>query len=292
MTLPTGNALVPMAFIGAAVAAAAGVTQWRRARAFEDTPTSKVRSAAQGYAEFSGRARALPGEPILAPLSHRRCVWFHYRIEERGSFQRRGWTTVDEETSDAIFALDDDTGRLVIDPTGADVSAVGSEVWYGNESDTPAALRPPRWLGAMTGRYRYTERVILDGQPLSALGEFQTQRAADDPLPLDVEMAERLRAWKQDPAKMARFDVNHDGQISAEEWEQARAAARAEILAEHRTESAQPGTHMLVRPADHRPFLFGPGSVQTLSHRYRVNAALLCGAALTGVFVGAHLIGR
>jgi hypothetical protein len=85
---------------------------------------------------------------------------------------------------------------------------------------------------------------------------------------------------------MAKFDSNHDGRISAEEWEQARAAARAEILAEHREQAQQPGFNMLVRPGDHRPFLLGPGSVRSLSQRYRRNAALLSTAALICLVLG------
>lgn len=291
MPLPP-NALVPMAYGAAVIAAGAGLLQWRRARAFEDTPTSKIRSAAQGYVEFSGSARALPGDPIVSPLTNRRCVWWQYRVEERQGASRRGWTTIDHGTSDSIFALDDDTGRVVIDPEGADVSAVPREIWYGNDADTPAALRPPRWIGALSGRYRYTERLILDGQPLSAVGLFQTRRAGDEPLSLDAEMAERLRAWKQDPRRMAQFDTNHDGAISPDEWERARAAARSEILAERHDQAQQPGLNMLVRPADHRPFLFGEGSVQALSQRYRRSAALLSGAALVCLVVGTHWLGR
>jgi hypothetical protein len=273
------------AFGGAVVTAGLGVLQWRRARAFEDTPTSKVRSAAQGYVELSGRARALPGAPIISALTHRPCCWFEYRVQERTVSRREGWRTIDEGTSDAIFALDDDTGRVVIDPAGAQVAAVPRTVWYGNESDEPPpALRS--WMSSIGARYRYSERIILDGQPLSTVGLFQTRRAGDDPPSLDAEMAERLHAWKQDPKRMAQFDINHDGSISPQEWEQARAAARDEILAEHRQQAQQPGINMLVRPTDHRPFLFGPGSVRALSQRYRVNAALLSTAALICLFVG------
>jgi|SRR6185437_2527280 len=277
------------AFGGAALMAGGGVLQWRRARAFEDTPTSKVRSAAQGYVELSGHARALPGAPIVSPLSRRPCCWFQYRVQERTTTQRSGWRTIDEGTSDAIFALDDDTGRVVIDPAGAAVSDVPRTVWYGNEeNEQPPALRS--WLSGFGAHYRYSERIILDGQPLSAVGLFQTRRAGDDPPSLDAEMADLLHRWKQDPRRMARFDVNHDGTISAQEWEQARAAARAEILAEHREEAQQPGISMLVRPPDHRPFLFGPGSVHALSQRYRRNAALLSTAALICLFVGTRSI--
>lgn len=45
-----------------------GFRQLHRARLIEDTPTSRIRSAAQGYAELEGRAVAL-GDPLYAPLS-------------------------------------------------------------------------------------------------------------------------------------------------------------------------------------------------------------------------------
>ena len=287
MPLPADPTLAIWAFGGAVAAAGAGVIQWQRARAFEDTPTSRVRSAAQGYVEFSGHARALPGDPVISPLTHRPCVWFQYRVEERMATRRSGWVTVDEGTSDAIFALDDNTGRVVVDPQGAQVSAVARTVWYGNDAGTPPALRTPWWAGGSIGnRYRYSERILFDGQPLSAVGLFQTRRAGDDPLSLDAEMAQRLHAWKQDPQRMAQFDRDHDGRISPQEWEQVRAAAQAEILAEHRDQAQQPGFNMLVRPADHRPFLFGPGSVRSLTQRYRRNAALLSTAALICLVVG------
>src|SRR3546814_9949400 len=41
----------------------------RESRLIQDTPTSRVRSAAQGYVEFEGFARLMPGPPIFSPLS-------------------------------------------------------------------------------------------------------------------------------------------------------------------------------------------------------------------------------
>ncbi|WP_455203621.1 hypothetical protein [Kaarinaea lacus] len=38
----------------------------KRARIIEDTPTSKIRSAAQGYVELQGRAQTMEGAPIIA----------------------------------------------------------------------------------------------------------------------------------------------------------------------------------------------------------------------------------
>ena len=52
-----------------------------RARLIEDTPTSRVRSAHQGYVELEGEAAAMQGEPILSPLTQTACCWFRYKIE-------------------------------------------------------------------------------------------------------------------------------------------------------------------------------------------------------------------
>ena len=53
-----------------------GFRSWRRSRLIEDTPLSRVRSATQGYVELGGRARLMPGPPILAPLTLQSCTWW------------------------------------------------------------------------------------------------------------------------------------------------------------------------------------------------------------------------
>ena len=40
-----------------------------RKRIIEDTPTSKIRSAAQGYVELIGYGQLMEGQPIVAPLT-------------------------------------------------------------------------------------------------------------------------------------------------------------------------------------------------------------------------------
>jgi len=278
------SALVPL--LGGAGATAYSVVHWRRARAFEDTPASRVRSAAQGYVELSGIARALPGTPTRAPLTGKPCLWFQYKIEERGS--RNDWRTIDSGTSDETFALDDDTGRVTVDPTGADVTALDKSVWYADDPGTLPALRPIQWMGALASRYRCTERLIVEGQPLSAVGLFRTQRAADAAGSPDTELALRLREWKQDPQRMARVDRDHDGTISPAEWEQARSEARDEVLKELREQAAQPGWHVLQKPVDGRPFLLGAGSVASLAGRYRRYAWLLLAAGIALWGIGIH----
>jgi len=78
-----------------------------RMRIIEDTPTAKIRSAHQGYLELSGTAQSMAGEPLLAPLSGTPCCWYRFKIEKRGD---KNWRTVESDTCDSLFQLQDSTG--------------------------------------------------------------------------------------------------------------------------------------------------------------------------------------
>src|SRR6266568_3390576 len=105
---------------------------WRRNRIIEDTPTSRVRSAAQGYVELSGRGILPADSKNKGPLTGMPCTWWRYKIEERGYSRRSpAWATVDSDTSCEPFLLDDGTGQCLIDPRGADVFPGATNVWYG-----------------------------------------------------------------------------------------------------------------------------------------------------------------
>src|SRR5690606_9806630 len=82
---------LPLVLLAAASAAALFfmVRNLRTARTIEDTPTSKIRSAAQGYVELSGTASST-GETIAAPLSGTPCLWYRYTIER---YERSGKQT-------------------------------------------------------------------------------------------------------------------------------------------------------------------------------------------------------
>jgi len=84
----------------------------RRARLIEDTPTSRLSSAALGYVELEGEAVMMAGVPIVAPLTLTPCAWFRYCIEERIDDDKRAlgrWRTHTRGASDGLFALRDDT---------------------------------------------------------------------------------------------------------------------------------------------------------------------------------------
>lgn len=256
-----------------------------RARLIEDTPTSRIRSAAQGYVELIGTADTLPGPEIVAPLTQVPCVWYSYRIEERrtersGGRQRSRWATVETGVSTDLFLIRDGTGECVIDPEGAQVTPSGADTWYG--STRRPAHRPTRpFLSA--GAYRYTERRLLSGDPLYAIGHFETHGHADRASVKD-DVAALLRLWKRRPEDYLRaFDANGDGTIDIEEWEAVRRAAELQVARERAAQAGLPTMHLLRRGPDRRrPFLLSatPQPHLARSLRLRATASLTAGVIL------------
>lgn len=273
-----------------------GFVQLRRARLLEDTPTSRIRSAAQGYVEFHGHARLLPGPEIRSPLSAERCCWWEYKIEQRRTVLRGGkrhteWVTIDARTSDELFLLEDTTGQCVIDPVGARVIPGFSRSWRGYHPRPENFPAKTSHFGI--GDYRYTERLLRFGSWLYVIGLFHSQTAArfDDET---REVSELLADWKRDQrALLQRFDANGDGTIDLDEWELARKAAIAEVRAQQVERSVQPDLHVLSKPKDRRPFIVSTKTEHELTRglRWGGGAAVAAGIAL-GAGVAFVLIAR
>jgi len=264
------------------------VSRLRRLGALENTATSKLRSAAQGYVELKGSARMLPGDPIRAGLSGRRCVWWAYRVEERGEIggdgRSSGWEIMDREQSDAIFSLVDDTGRCIVDPEGAEISGAASRTWYGNSRRPAAHEVPERW--GLGKRYRYTEWRIEEHEPLYAAGYLISESGQPGP-GVEEELGELIRSWKRRrETLLARFDRNGDGDIDLEEWALAREEARREVMAHRRQADPAPMVAVLTKPRDGRPFVLAAGGEQPLRRRWRRQLAL---SAMTFVLAAAAL---
>jgi len=262
---------------------------WRnlhRARIIEDTPTAKVRSAPQGYVELEGRARLLPEQPTVAPLTGTPCVWFRFKIEE----ERRGghsggsdWASLESGESETVFVFFDDTGDCLIDPRGADVTPGVKKIWYGSTRWPGGAQRRGLFGGLIGKRYRYTEERI-DAGPVYVLGWFDTVRSTD--ASVSEEVATLLRDWKQDQDGLKqRFDRNRDGVIDESEWTVVRQHAHREVLQDRAVRSSQDEVHC-VRASGHDryPYLISAKPQFLLTGRYRRHAvfSLLGSVALTG----------
>ncbi|MCQ4345997.1 E3 ubiquitin ligase family protein [Pseudomonas stutzeri] len=286
--------------LGMAGAASIGGGWWclqrlAQARLLEDMPTSRIRSAAQGYVELYGVLREGPGEPLAAPLTGRPCLWWRYRIEEyRQNGKHKSWRVVESAASEAWLVLEDVSGQCLIDPLGAEVRPAHREVWHG-ERRHPRREQVHGLLGgllAMGRRYRYTEERLHAGDPLYALGEFRTSGGGRQGLDLAAAQAAVVREWKQDfRGLLGRFDRDGDGQLSDDEWRLVRLAAQLEAEDRHARDSRAPERNHLRRPPEGLPFLLSCKGEDELARTFRWQAAggaLLC---LGGALALASLLG-
>lgn len=269
-----------------------GLRELLRARMIADLPTSKTRSAAQGYVELEGRAKIMQGEPIYAPLSGVPCAWYSFRVEQRGrdlGDRSSSWHTIEKGVSESIFHLRDETGLCIIDPEGAEVTPSVHLCWRGQNSRPGYAPRETGFWSRLLsfGPYRYTECRIHDNDRLYALGQF-VSLGGSNAVSLDEETRDLLSAWKRDRAGLnRRFDANGDGQIDLQEWGLARQAAEREVISTIRArQKEQPEFNLMKKPAHGRPFILSCIPQDEMIGRYRrtafaaVAAFLMLGATL------------
>lgn len=210
-----------------------GFAAWRHMRLVEDTPTSKIRSMALGRVEVQGRAE---GKAALdAPLTGRPCVWYRWRIEEEvGDSKHRRWRTLEQGDSNAWpFYVEDETGRIPVDPQGAnidaphDLSRVNPDL-VGPLGDfvRERGIRTQGFLG-MRRKLRFTEWHIAPGDLLYVLGVAQERGGIVHER--RTRITEKLAVLKSDAEALAAFDRDSDGHISGDEWDVARRLAVQEV---------------------------------------------------------------
>ncbi len=247
--------------------------------------------------ELRGRGAASPQNPIKSPLTHKSCAWWRYEIQEwRRSGKSKRWVTIEEGTSEMPFVLDDGTGQCLVDPRGAEVVAPTTDIWCGDSRypgvRLPAATGVLGWLEAqlVTPPYRYIERRLESGRYLCAIGAFRTGGGVRS-FDADAAAGALLHDWKNDqPGLLARFDTNHDGVIGAAEWESARAAAAAQVSAQHLAAPIAPSSSVLAAPGDGRPFLLTATDRDALARRFRLQAAASLGLFLAATTAVALLL--
>lgn len=143
-----------------------------KAREIENTPTSKIRSAAQGWVELEGEQHFFKSAPLIAPLSKIPCTWYYYSVEY---YKKKGWVEIEKGESQSFLILDDKTGQCIIDPKGATITPGSIDSWGGFKIRPNG--KPKSWLGKLIGsfgHYRYKEYRMDEGTKLYAIGYFKT----------------------------------------------------------------------------------------------------------------------
>jgi hypothetical protein len=92
----------------------------QRKRLILDTPSSKIRSASMGLVEVNGLA--VGPFTMTAPVTGLPCYYYRtvaWRWEQRGKSSE--WVKVADESQHVAFYLDDNTGKLLVNPLGAEM---------------------------------------------------------------------------------------------------------------------------------------------------------------------------
>ena len=282
-----------------------GLHYFKAARLLEDTPTSRVRSASQGFVSLFGYAKKAAEQPLLkSPLSHTDCIWFQFKIEHRqGHGRNNHWQIVEKGESKNLFLLDDRGDECVIHAKKAEITTVYNRTWDGSKrwplgephSDIyqKEAILNKRFdlaisfAGDLTkrmghfvdilnlGKYRYTESLIREGEPLYILGYFSSLDELDHLKGRKQKHRELLKEWKKDPKIMQKIDTNNDGQVDVNEWQ--KAVKLAEDVAEKKYEAQLKDTiiHHIQKPKDSAlPFIISSKDQHDLISRYKWYAVL------------------
>jgi len=161
--------------------------QIKKMRLILSTPTSKIRSAAQGYTELKGAIDSDLTETMHSPLSQTPCYWFKAKVERyeetrnsKGEIETE-WRTIREERSYSDFFLNDETGVCLVDP--GDTDFIGSETnsWKSYSYDGEESGFLSSMASSLVGRteYRFTEDLVFKQPDIYTLGHFKTVKDED-----------------------------------------------------------------------------------------------------------------
>jgi hypothetical protein len=193
----------------------------RKRRLIDDLPTAKTQGVFIGLVELKGTAESTA--PLTAFLSGRRCVQYHYRVDEHWSRtvtetytdsngksqtrtkQESGWTTVAQGGEMGAFYLQDDTGAVLVRPEGAKIepAALHDETCDRN-NPLYYAKGPPQTVADSDHRRRFVESGVALHAPLYLVGQARERAdvvapeiAADKEAPMfliSTRSEEKVRA--------------------------------------------------------------------------------------------------
>lgn len=147
-------------------------------RALRKAPRCRIADAPEGQVvRLDGRV--VPGETLIAPLTGRPCVFYEALIEQYHSSGKSGsWRTHVREVRGVPFALDDGSGRAIIDPRIAHVDCQLDSTTRSGTLDDPTPVEQAFLARhAMSGQgfifnksLRYREGALEVGEQVAVMG--------------------------------------------------------------------------------------------------------------------------
>jgi hypothetical protein len=104
-----------------------GFQVFRKYRVLADTPETPIRSIAMGLVEIRGKA--IGDDRVSSPVTRTPCLFYKVDIErwESDSRGRGHWARYRTDADGATFALEDATGKVLVDAHGAEFELIQTE---------------------------------------------------------------------------------------------------------------------------------------------------------------------
>jgi hypothetical protein len=171
----------------------------RRQLLIDNLPTSKVKGVFIGFVQVEGTSESRT--PLVSYLAEIPCVYYsaqvseHYRrvytvtvTDSNGKSRSetrvdQGWTPVFSQNDMQSFELEDETGRILVNPAGADIEARtvfsqtvgrGHPLYYGKG--------PANAVAYSTGQRSFTEEAIPLDFPLTIVGNAHERSDVVQPM--------------------------------------------------------------------------------------------------------------
>jgi E3 ubiquitin ligase len=256
--------------LAGAILIAYGFAVLHEKRLLENLPESKARSVAMGLAEIVGTAQQK--DPLLSPITGIPCVYYRYTIEEerRDSRGRSRWEVIDDGRSSAPFYLGDETGRILVEPAGAEMI-----LREGYRKIEPKA-------GWGSNRIRTIEWRIVPQQRICVLGTVT--KTCDEIYAHRATLREHLQQLKGNPEHLKQFDTNRDGTLDEAEWAVAVQAVKQEVLKEEMSRPQPPPEDEVAigQGTDEKTFVIADRSEASVARGlgWKAGAALVIGPLL------------
>ncbi|MEK6982281.1 MAG: GIDE domain-containing protein [Candidatus Micrarchaeota archaeon] len=102
---------------------------YRLLQKIKNTPTSKVEAVAMGLSEVYGESKMF--NQVLSPIAKQKCVYWEINAQYYKSGKYGGWKEFYTSKSTDKFYIKDETGKILIDPTGSQIEIPEDKVYKG-----------------------------------------------------------------------------------------------------------------------------------------------------------------
>lgn len=148
-------------------------------------PTSKIKSVAKGIIEIQGKL--IMNEALLSPVGREKCIGYHYLIENvnKDKDGNYSYTTSHKETKCNVFNLQDETGKIKVEPEGIEFVLLQTTNVSSNSSK------------------RYSEILLKENQEVLLVGYADTNKGVafirkdDHYKVLGITSSEGISVWNK-----------------------------------------------------------------------------------------------